>query len=72
MTLEATKPVRSIFKTKTAFANTLLVLAGALGTISPGAKQTIADNANTILLLAGIVGFALRRITHGRVVLFGE
>ena len=72
MTPEAAKPVRSIFKTKTAFANTLLVLAGALGTISPGAKQTIADNANTILLFAGVIGFALRRITHGRVVLFGE
>lgn len=72
MTIEAKTPARSIFKSKTAFANTLLVLAGAVGTISPDAKQTISDNANAILLISGVVGFALRYVTKGHVTLFGD
>lgn len=72
MTIEPKLPARSIFKSKTAFANSLLVLAGALGSISPDAKQTISDNANTILLVSGIIGFALRYVTKGHVTLFGD
>lgn len=72
MTIQSKLPARSIFKSKTAFANSLLVLAGALGSISPDAKQTISDNANAILLVSGIIGFALRYVTKGHVTLFGD
>lgn len=65
-------PPKSIFKSKTAFAQTLIALAGALGTIYPEANQFIASNASTILLISGAVGVLLRLVTKGRVVLFAN
>ena len=67
-----TPPAKSIFKSKTSFAQALVVLAGALGSISPQASAHIASHANTILLLSGALGLLLRRLTHGRVTLFGD
>ena len=68
---ELIKP-KSIFKSKTAMAQALVMLAGAVGTMWPEASQFISTHANTILLVSGAVGFGLRLITKGRVVLFPE
>lgn len=65
-------PAKSIFKSKTSFAQALVALAGAIGSISPQASDAIAANANTILLISGALGLLLRRLTHGRVTLFGD
>ncbi len=65
-------PPKSIFKSKTSFANALLALVGALGTISPDAHQLIATHASTILFIAGTANIGLRFITKGRVVLFAS
>lgn len=61
---------KSIFKSKTAFAQGLVAVAGAVGTIWPDANQLIAANASAILLVSGLLGVALRFLTKGRVVLF--
>ncbi len=61
---------KSIFKSKTAFAQALLAVAGVVGTILPDASQFIASHANIILIGAGVAGVVLRLITKGRVVLF--
>ena len=65
-------PPKSIFKSKTAFAQGLIAIAGALGTIYPEANQFIAANASTILLLSGVAGVLLRLVSKGRVVLFAS
>ena len=63
---------KSLFKSKTAFAQAIVIVAGAAGSIWPGANQFISANANTILVSSGLVGLVLRLITKGRVVLFAE
>jgi len=68
----STLPAKSLFRSKTAFAQALIATAGALGSISPGASTYIQANANTILLLSGILGLLLRLITRDRVVLFAD
>lgn len=65
-------PPKSIFKSKTAFAQFLVAAAGAVGTFVPEANQFIATHANTILLVSGALGVALRMVTKGRVVLFSD
>lgn len=65
-------PPKSIFKSKTAFAQGLVALAGAVGTFWPEANQFIAAHASTILLVSGAIGVALRMVTKGRVVLFAD
>ena len=63
---------KSIFKSKTAFASAVTIVAGALGTYSPDVQKFLADNASTILLALGAANFALRLISRGRVVLFND
>ena len=63
---------KSLFKSKTAFAQSIVIVAGAAGSIWPGANQFIAANANTILVASGLVGIVLRLVSKGRVVLFAE
>lgn len=63
---------KSIFKSKTAFAQFLMAAAGALGTFIPDFGRVLSEHANTILLVAGAVGVVLRMATKGRVVLFAE
>lgn len=63
---------KSLFKSKTAFAQSIVIIAGAAGSIWPGANQFIAANANTILVASGLVGIVLRLVSKGRVVLFAE
>jgi hypothetical protein len=69
---EMNPPPKSIFKSKTSFANAILALVGALGTISPEANKFIATHASTILLIAGGANIGLRFVTNGRVVLFAN
>lgn len=63
---------KSLFKSKTAFAQSLVILAGAAGSIWPQANAVISANANIILLASGAVGIGLRFITKGKVVLFSD
>lgn len=63
---------KSIFKSKTALASALTVIAGALGTFSPQANIFLSKNASTILLGLGTLNLALRLVTRGRIVLFAD
>ena len=62
----------SIFKSKTAFAGVLVAVAGALGSFAPGLTPWIADNADLVLMAAGILQVGLRMVTKGGVVLFSD
>ena len=63
---------KSIFKSKTAFAGALAAVAGALGTFAPGFAPWVSANAETILMVAGVLQVALRWITKGSVTLFSD
>lgn len=60
------------FKSKTAIASMLTVIAGSLGTFSPDAQAFLSANAATILIALGVLNFILRWATKGRVVLFTD
>ena len=64
-------PPKSIFRSRTFFAQAIMGLAGACGTIWPEAGKTIAEHASAILMVASLVGVILRKVTHGRVVFWG-
>ena len=63
---------KSLFKSKTAFAQAIVIVAGSVGSFWPEANQFITANANTILVASGLVGIVLRLVSKGRVVLFAE
>jgi len=63
---------KSIFKSKTAFASAITIVAGALGSFNPQVNEFLATNASTILLALGAVNMVLRLVSRGRVVLFAE
>ena len=65
-------PPKSIFKSKIALSQALVAIAGLLGTFFPDVGQLLATHANTILMVAGVLGIGLRLITKGRVVLFAD
>lgn len=63
---------KSIFKSKTAFASMLTVIAGAMGNIYPGIHDLLSNHASSILLAVGALNMGLRFVTKGRVVLLAE
>lgn len=63
---------KPIFKSKTAIAAALTSIAGALGFGSDAVSNFLSNNASAILLVLGGVHIALRKVTKGKVTLFGE
>lgn len=65
------EPVRSLFATKTALAQYLLLTAGSLAAFWPEAVPWVSSHAGLILIGASAVNLLIRKITHGKVSLFG-
>jgi hypothetical protein len=65
-------PAKPWFRSRTALAGILTTIAGALGHQFPGFGLFLATHANEILILLGILSVILRRLTHGRMVLFPD
>lgn len=63
---------RSLFKTKTALAQYLLMTAGAITAFWPEAVTWVSTHAGSIMIGAGIVNLLIRWITHDRVALFSD
>lgn len=63
---------KSIFKSKSAIAATLVFISGALGTSSPDVSAFLSSNAVVINMIIGVAGFILRKVTHEKVVLWGS
>lgn len=66
------EPAKSVFKSKTAVASAITIVAGMFGTLLPEANAFIAQHASTILLGLGAINLVLRLVSRGRVVLFTE
>jgi len=66
------EPAKSIFKSKTAVASAITIVAGMFGSLLPEANAFIAQHASAILLGLGAINLLLRLVTRGRVVLFTE
>lgn len=62
---------KSLFTSKTAAFNFLLLIAGAAAYFLPGADQWIGDNTPLVLGLIGTAGLILRRVTNSALVLYG-
>lgn len=67
-----TKPVRSLFLTKTAVAQYIVALAGVLSIFYPSALKLVQDHATAILFFIPLINLAIRRVTHGRVQLLAD
>ncbi len=65
-------PKKPLFKSKTAIAGVLTVIAGSIGYGSESFRLLLSNNAEAILVGLGIINIALRLVTKGRVVLFAE
>lgn len=63
---------KPIFQSKTAFAGVLTAIAGAVGISYPDFGKLLGSHASEILIGLGILHVVLRRVTKGRVVLFGD
>jgi hypothetical protein len=61
---------KSIFKSKSGIASMLIGISGVLGTYSDDVAKFLADNASLINISIGLIGFILRKVTHGKVVLW--
>lgn len=70
--MTATTPTRSLFLTKTAFAQYVTAAVGLVAVFYPPAGAFVAENAAGILIAASLANLAIRKITSGRVVLFAE
>jgi hypothetical protein len=70
--MNPTTPTRSLFATKTAFAQYVTGAVGLVAVFYPPAGTFVAENAPGILIAAAVANLLLRKITSGRVVLFAE
>lgn len=59
---------KSIFKSKLAMGSAIVAVVGALGSFFPDVERVVKENANIINMVVGILGFAIRKITHEKVV----
>jgi len=66
------EPAKPIFKSKTALVGGIAALTGALSYFNPTVAVFLRDNAQGIVTALGVAGIILRKITSGRVVLFGD
>lgn len=64
--------MKSIFASKTAVVNFIILLAGAAAFFWPSAAKLIQEHAASVLSGIGVANIGLRFITHGRVSLFGS
>jgi uncharacterized protein YaiE (UPF0345 family) len=62
--------MKSIFKSKTAALAFITTVAGAVSFFVPAVGEWVSANSGTILSVLGVVGFALRIATTGKVTLF--
>lgn len=69
---ELAPPPKFIFKSKTAIASLLTVLAGVVGNFSPDLQTFLSTHATTILLAIGGLNLVLRLVTKGRVSLIPD
>lgn len=63
---------KSIFRSRTALLGLITAAAGAFSCISEETHQWIADHSGPLLIAIGAAGVILRKLTHGRVVLFPD
>lgn len=63
--------MKSLFKTKTAFAQYALATAGAIAAFKPEAVTFINDHAGLVMIVAAGLNLAIRKVTHEKVSLFG-
>lgn len=65
-------PTKPIFQSKTAIFSLLVAIAGASGSFFPDMGAFISSNSELILLCIGVINFALRLVTNGKVTLINE
>lgn len=63
---------RSLFATKTAFAQYVTAAAGMAAVFYPPVTTWVSENAGYILLAIPVINLAVRKFTHGSVVLIAE
>ena len=61
---------KSIFTSKTAALSFVTALVGAAAFFVPSLENFVASNSSLILSCLGVIGFALRMATSGKVALF--
>lgn len=64
--------MRNLFTTKTALAQYILASAGILSAFFPNAVPFVTQHAGEIMIIASLLGLAIRKVTHGRVQLWGS
>ena len=61
---------KNVFTSKTAAVALITTIAGIVANFVPEVGEYVATNASLILMGLGVVSFALRLITKGKVSLF--
>ena len=62
--------MKNIFKSKTAALAFITTVAGAVSFFHPEVGEWVAKNSESILMIIGVVSFALRLATSEKVSLF--
>lgn len=63
-------PKKSLFKTKTAFAQYALATAGAVTAFWPDAVPWVTTHIGVITIVAAVLNLIIRKLTHEEVALF--